>query len=147
MVSLSKDLIGKKLSSYTYTVERQKILEFCLAIGETNPIYTNQEAARQAGYEDTPIPPTFQTTFTFWGIPTFMQDIQKLGIDTDHLLHMKEEYTYLRQIYPQTEIIGNMEIADVKIGKMNMVTFRNTFQNQNKEDCIKADMTIVITPA
>ena len=145
MLALSKDLIGKKFEPYTYIVGREKIREFCLSIGETNPIYIDQQTAKQAGFSDTPIPPTFQTAFIFWGMPTFMQDIQELGIDTDHMLHLKEKYDYMRPVYPDAKITAQLEVADVKLGKMNMVTFRSIFLNQKKEACIKAEMTIVIT--
>ena len=45
-MSSVKELIGLELPSYTYTVERGKIREFALAIGDPNPIYYDEEAAR-----------------------------------------------------------------------------------------------------
>lgn len=44
---ISKDLIGTKLDRYEFDVERGKIREFCQAIGETNPIYFDVEAAKK----------------------------------------------------------------------------------------------------
>jgi hypothetical protein len=49
---ISKEAVGKKLDRFDFIVERGKVKEFCLAIGETNPIYFNLEEARKAGYED-----------------------------------------------------------------------------------------------
>lgn len=146
MAELSKDIIGKKLNAYTVTVERGKIREFCQAIGETNPIYLDPEAAKKAGYEDTPIPPTFQTTFTFWGYQAIWDDMRAVGIDTDRLLHLKEDYTYLKPVYPGTEIKAEATISDVKVGKMNTVTFKSVFSNTSGEALIKAEMAIVIRP-
>lgn len=146
MAELSKDLIGRKLEPFSVTVERGKIKEFCKAIGETNPIYFDAEEAKKAGFEDSPIPPTFQTSFTFWGYETFWEDLEAMGIDTKRLLHMKEEYEYLKPIYPGNTITIAGEVVDVKVGKMNMVTMANSFKNENNEECIKAEMAIVIRP-
>ncbi len=146
MTALSKDLIGKKLDPYTFTVERGKIKEFCKAIGETNPIYLDPAAAKAAGFADTPIPPTFQTTFMFWGYPKIWDDMRSVGIDTNRLLHMKEEYTYHKPLYPGVEVHAQPEISDVKVGKMDMVTFRSVMKNEQGETLIEAEMAVVIRP-
>ncbi len=146
MPELSKDLVGKKMASFSVDVERGKIKEFCKAIGETNAIYFDPEEAKKAGFEDTPIPPTFQTSFTFWGYEGFWEDLEAMGIDTKRLLHMKEEYEYLKPIYPGDTITVQGEVVDVKTGKMDMVTMRNVYTNKNNEECIRAEMAIVIRP-
>lgn len=145
-MALSKDIVGRKLADYSVAVERGKIKEFCKAIGETNPIYLDQEAARKAGYDDTPIPPTFQTSFVFWGYETFWQDVEDMGIDVKRLLHMKEEYTYHKPVYPGMVMSASGEVTDVKIGKMDMVTFSTTYKNEQGEPCIDAEMAIVMRP-
>ena len=146
MPELSKDIIGTKLATYNFTVDRGKVKEFCKAIGETNPIYLDQKAAKEAGFEDTPIPPTFQTCCNFWGYDTFWEDVQNMGIDTNRLLHMKEEYDYIKPVYPGVTLTVTGEVSDVKIGKMNMVMFKTKFANESGESMIEAEMGIVIRP-
>jgi hypothetical protein len=142
---ISKDAVGKKLDRFDFVVERGKVKEFCIAIGETNPIYFDVEAAKKEGYEDTPVPPTFQTAIQFWGYPKIWDDMNALGIDIKRLLHLKEEYTYLKPIYPGL-MWAQSEVVDVKTGKMDMVTFRTTYHNAKNEPCIQAEMAIVIRP-
>lgn len=144
--TLSKDIIGRKFDKFNFTVERGKVQEFCKAIGETNPIYLDPKAAKEAGFDDTPIPPTFQTVFTFWGYPKFWEDMTAMGIDITRLLHMKEEYTYLKPIYPGNTISADGGVVDVKTGKMDMVTFKNVYSNEKGEVCIEAEMGIVMRP-
>ncbi len=146
MAELNKDIVGKKLAPFTFHVERGKVREFCLAIGETNPIYLDQSAAQAAGFSDTPVPLTFQTAFTFWGYPKFWTDLEALGIDVKKLLHLKEEYTYHRPIYPGTTVHCRMEVIDVKTGKMNMATFKGVFADENGVPYIESEMAIVIRP-
>ncbi|MDH5656680.1 MAG: MaoC family dehydratase N-terminal domain-containing protein, partial [Spirochaetia bacterium] len=145
-MDLSKDIIGHKLNPLPFTVERGKLREFCLAIGETNPIYTDPEAARSEGFRDTPVPPTFQTVFVFWGYPEIWNDMKSLGIDVERLLHMKEQYHYHHPVYPGDEITPEGSVEDVKTGKMDMVTFHTVYKNQEGQTCIEARMSIVLRP-
>lgn len=145
-MELSKDIIGRKMKSYVFPVERGKIREFCIAIGETNPIYMDQESAVKEGFRDTPIPPTFQTVFQFWGYPEIWDDMRSLGIDTDRLLHTKEDYTYFEPIYPGDAIHTDPEVVDVKTGKLDIITFRTHYTNQHGKLCIEAKMSIILRP-
>ena len=43
----------------TYAVGREKIREYALAVGETNPLHLDLEAARAAGHADLVAPPMF----------------------------------------------------------------------------------------
>jgi hypothetical protein len=147
MAELSKDIVGRKMEPFTFTVERGKVKEFLQAIGETNAIYHDVNAAKAAGYTDTPVPLTFQTAFTFWGYgDKFWSDLDSFGIDTKRLLHMKEEYTYFEPIYPGVTVSCQVEVIDVKVGKMNMVTFKNTYSDGKGKVFIEAEMAIVIRP-
>ncbi len=80
-MAITKDIVGKKLDRFDFTVERGKIKEFCLAINEKNPIYFSVEEAKKAGYSDVPAPPTFPTVIMFWGYPKIWNDMAELGID------------------------------------------------------------------
>ena len=56
-MQLDKKLIGHKFNAFTTTVEAGKIRLFCKAIGEEDPIYVDEEAAKKAGYRAIPAPP------------------------------------------------------------------------------------------
>src|SRR5690349_5952936 len=99
-MAINREMIGKALSPTTFEVERGKIREFASAIGDTNPIYHEIEAAREAGYADLPIPPTFPTTFSNWGKKAKDAPAEDLGFPFARVLHGEEEYTYLAPIYP-----------------------------------------------
>ncbi len=51
-------------------MERGRLRMFAAAIGETDPIYTDVEAARAAGHPDLPVPPTFSLRTRVWSRPT-----------------------------------------------------------------------------
>lgn len=56
---LDKNKIGHNFPTFTVTVERRWLRSFAKAIGESNPIYMDENAACEAGYRTLPAPPTF----------------------------------------------------------------------------------------
>src|SRR6266702_5476368 len=73
--------IGQSFPPFTIEVERCKIHELALAIGDPNPIYHSREAAQQAGYKDVPLFPTAPTMFGFWGNTKFGSQLMSIGIN------------------------------------------------------------------
>src|SRR5437660_7310806 len=109
-----KSKVGQSFSPFTFEVERGKIRELALAIGDDNPIYQSKEAAQAAGYPDVPIYPTSPTTFAFWGNRQMVSQLSSLGINLMRVLHGEEEYEYLVPIYPADTLTGVMKLVDSK---------------------------------
>ncbi len=64
-MALNRDFVGRSYPSGSpYEVSRVKIKEFAAAIGDSNPIYRDREAARAAGHPDVVAPPTFPIVFS-----------------------------------------------------------------------------------
>src|SRR5437879_13566954 len=93
-----KSKIGQSFPPFTIEVERGKIRELALAIGDENPIYPSREAVQAAGYDDVPLFPTAPTMFTFWGISKLAGQLVKLGVNVMGILHGEKEYAYLAAI-------------------------------------------------
>jgi len=62
-VAIETKAVGKTFPPTTYAVGREKVKEYALAVGETNPIHLDHEAARKAGYADVVAPPMFAVVF------------------------------------------------------------------------------------
>jgi len=56
---IDRSYIGHKREALTVVVEPFQLRLFAKAIGETNPIYLEEEAAKAAGYRNMLAPPTF----------------------------------------------------------------------------------------
>ena len=114
-----KSKLGMEFHAYTFTVEKEKIAEFAVAVSQKdsreqiNPIYYNEEAAKKAGYQGIPIPPTFPTNTFFWTGGGLMATIKALGIDLNKLLHREEEYEYFGIIYAGDVITRKMKVIDM----------------------------------
>jgi acyl dehydratase len=141
--------LGHGFPPFTIEVERSKMHELALAIGDNNPIYHSREAAQAAGYRDVPLFPTAPTIFNFWGNTAFGEQLAEAGIDVMRILHREEEYNYLAAIYPGDILTGIATIVDGKSrrGKdgstMDIVTTETRYTNQRDEHVLTARTTVV----
>ena len=62
-LEFDRSLLGKEHVAGPFQVTRELVHKFCNAIGETNPLHTDEAAARQAGYGGVLAPPTMCTIF------------------------------------------------------------------------------------
>lgn len=146
---VKREMIGQPLTPFVFEVERGKIREFATAIGDTNPIYHHLEAAQAAGYPDLPIPPTFPTTFAYWGRRANNAPEDDLGFPHARVLHGEEEYTYLAPIHAGDTLTGVRQLADVqekqgKLGKMEIATLKTVYTNQHGQEVLHARTTAVV---
>src|SRR5437899_1598968 len=56
--------IGKTYPACEYEVCKEKIREYATAVGETEPVYHDAEAARAAGFRDVVAPPMFAVVYS-----------------------------------------------------------------------------------
>jgi acyl dehydratase len=67
-----EDVVGRPTGAATIHVERGPVNKFAQAITDPNPVYQSVDAAREAGFENIPAPPTFTFAAAHWG--TFPED-------------------------------------------------------------------------
>lgn len=137
-MSAIKDLIGLELTPYTYSVEKGKIRELAAAIGDPNPIYYDEEAAKSEGYDGIPIPLTFLQVIDLWGGYSFEQKCQKLNLNPVKILHGEQGYEFFKPIYADDVLTVSGKVADVKVkqgssGGMNLITLEFEYRNQYNE--------------
>lgn len=145
-----KSKIGQSFPPFTIEVERGKIRELALAIGDDNPIYQSREAAQAAGYPDVPLYPTSPTTFTFWGNTKMVSQLMSLGIHVMRILHGEEEYEYLAPIYPGDTLTGVMTLLDGKTrqgqagSSMDILTIGISYTNQHGQSVLNAREVVIV---
>jgi len=144
-----KSKIGQSFPPFTFEVERGKVRELALAIGDDNPIYQSKENAQAAGYPDVPLYPTSPTTFAFWGNRNMVDQLASLGINLMHILHGEEEYDYLAPIYPGDILTGVMRFVDAKSrhtqgGSMDILNLEIDYTNQHDTLVLKARQVVIV---
>ncbi len=134
-----KSKVGISFPPFSIEVERSKIHELALAIGDDNPIYHSRQAAQAAGYKDVPLFPTAPTMFSFWGHTDLPDQLASTGINVMRILHGEEEYEYLSPIYPGDVLTGVTKIVDGKTrGKMDILLTETRYTNQNNQPVLVA---------
>lgn len=142
--------VGQSFPPFHIEVERCKIQELALAIGDENPIYTSREAAQAAGYRDIPLFPTAPTIFNFWGNAQLNEQLRSTGLEIERILHGEEEYEYLAPIYPGDKLTGTTAIASGKSrrGKdgsgMDIVTLETRYSNQDQQEVLVARTMVIV---
>jgi acyl dehydratase len=81
-----------------YRVGREKIREFCEAIGADDQAYLDPEAARKLGYPDVVAPPTFAIVLTNSGVRQLVED-PELALDFSRVVHGDQRFAYHRPIH------------------------------------------------
>jgi acyl dehydratase len=143
---LDKSKIGHEFTSFSADVEKGRLKFFAKAIGETNPIYTDEAAALEAGYPSLPAPPTFPMVLDM-DAPEDMPILDVLNIDISKILHGSQEFEYFAPICAGDHIAITSRIADMfdkKGGALEFVVSENTYTNQNGQLVAKATSTLVV---
>src|SRR5260370_31751372 len=92
-MAVNTSAIGKTYDPATYAVGREKIREYAAAVGETNPLHLDVEAARAAGYADVVAPPMFAVVYGARAVGPAIFD-PEVGIDFPRMLHAGQEFVW-----------------------------------------------------
>ncbi len=106
---LDKSLIGRESEPVVPEVEKGAIRRFVEAIGDPNPIYADEEAARAAGFPGLVAPPTFPAALA-------ANERFRHGLDlgTRVLLHSEQQIEYGRALVAGDRITVKSRVADVQ---------------------------------
>lgn len=131
---IDKKHIGKVLPSFTATAEAGQLRFFAKSIGETNPIYSDEQAARDAGHPALPLPPTFLFSLEFTQPSKAWRD--ELGIVPSRILHGEQSFDYHRMAYAGDVLRFDSRIGDIydkKGGALEFVVRETRVTNQRGE--------------
>lgn len=143
-MALNTGLIGKEYpSSQVYEVGREKIREFATSIGDEDPIYHDEAAAKAAGYPDIIGPPTFLTVLNFRYSPQVIGD-PDLGLDYSRVVHGEQEYTLHQPVVPGMRLIGRPRIVDISAkGSNEFLTIEAEIETEDGAKVATARSVIV----
>lgn len=106
-------------------VERGRLRFFAHSIGETDPVYSDLEAARNAGHRDLPVPPTFFFSLSLERRPGPFGYLVELGVDMNHILHGEQQFEYHAMAYAGDTLTLVEAVTDVAVkrgGAMTLIT-------------------------
>jgi acyl dehydratase len=104
--------IGHEIGSSVLSIEHSRLRFFARAIGETNPVYTDVAAARDAGYADLPAPPTFLFAAEMDSGAMFNL-LGLVGVPLERVLHGEQNFEYFGPVVAGDTVTVSSRIKDI----------------------------------
>ena len=141
---VNTDAIGKTYPVSTYAVGREKVREYAAAVGETDPLYHDVEAARAAGYADVVAPPMFAVVYAGRSVIPALFD-PELSINFSMLVHGAQEFRWGPVVVAGDEIETTAKVAEVsERGGLGFFVFESVSENQRGETVCSGTWTNIV---
>jgi len=136
--------VGKTYEPTLYAVGREKVKEFALATGETNPLHLDHEVARAAGHRDVVAPPMFAVVYGVAGLGPALFD-PEVGIDFALLVHGGQQFKWGPLVVAGDEVTTSVSVASIEERAGNgFYVFESVSVNQDGHTvCVGTWMNIV----
>lgn len=126
---MRREAIGRESAAKTVEVEKGAIIKFAEAIGDDNPVYCDEEAARGTRYGGLIAPPTFLRSVTA------PRPEYPFEAPFTRVLDGGSDWEYFEPVRPGDRITAVARIEDVterngRIGLMLISTIVVTYTNQ-----------------
>jgi acyl dehydratase len=146
-MTVNAQAIGKTYAPSTYAVGREKVREYAYAVGETNPLYLDHEAAREAGYPDLVAPPMFAVVFAGRAVAPALLD-PDVGLDFAHMVHGSQEFRWGPLVIAGDEITTTTTVKEIaERGGMGFYVFETESTNQRDETVCTGTWTNIVRGA
>ncbi len=155
------EVVGRSTGRSTVTIERGPLNRFATAVTESSPIYQRADAAREAGFDDVPAPPTyFFSAAGYWGAfpdqqptdqpkgnPT-MEIIGGLMAKGGMVLHGEQEFEYHRPLVVGERVHGEGKVVDIyekesKGRTMTFVVTENVYRDDAGDPVLTTRMNLI----
>jgi acyl dehydratase len=125
--------VGKRYAPSTYAVGREKIREYAAAVGETNPLHFDLEAARAAGHPDLVAPPMFAVVYGLRAVAPAIFD-PEVGINFAMMVHAGQEFSWGPLVVAGDEVTTRASVKDIAERRaMTFYVFETVSENQRGE--------------
>jgi acyl dehydratase len=149
-------MVGKQVGRQTAVVYAKEAQRFAAAVGDLNPLYFDDEAARAQGYKGVIAPPMF--------LPQVLQGVTQLdslredgvplqgGSDiplrAERLMAGGEDYEFLSAFYPGDTItaethIQNIEEKSGRSGRFVLITRETLYTNQDGDVVARGRFSVI----
>jgi len=132
---IDKRFIGHSLPAFSVPVEAGRLRFFAKATGQTDPVYSDEAAARAAGHPALPVPPSFLFCLEMESPdPAAIRNL--LGMDYRSLLHGEQRFSYHALAHAGDTLTFRQRIEDIydkKGGALEFVVRQTEVTNQRDE--------------
>ncbi len=139
---INPSIAGTDLGEVRFPIERSKLAELSRAYGDDDPVWHDAEAARAAGFDTLPTPPTATILGDHWRPGGIVELAREIGADPARLLHGEASWELLQPIAPGDELVARQRVESVKTregkrgGTMTIVTLETEFVNAKRGEVV-----------
>src|SRR4051794_13670203 len=138
------EAVGKTYPPVTYAVGREKIREYARAVGETNPVHLDVEAARAAGHPDVVAPSMFAVVYSAPAVGPGIFD-PEVGIDFAMMVHGGQEFRWGKRVVAGDEITTTATVKDIAERAGNgFYVFESRSVNQDGDEVCVGTWTNIV---
>lgn len=136
--------VGKSYEPTLYAVGREKIKEYASAVGESNPIHLDVQAARAAGYADVVAPPMFAVVYSSAAVGPPIFD-PELEINFAMMVHGGQAFEWGPLVVAGDEITTTVSVKDIadRAG-LGYYVFESISTNQRGEQVCRGTWTQIV---
>jgi acyl dehydratase len=136
--------VGKTYPPTVYAVGREKIREYALAVGETNALHLDPDAARAAGHRDVVAPPMFCVVYSSPSIGPALFD-PEVGINFAMMVHGGQEFVWGPLVVAGDEITTTLSVKSIEERAGNgFFVFESQSVNQDGETVCTGTWTNIV---
>jgi len=136
--------VGKQYPPFEYEVGREKVREYANAVGESDPVHHDPEAARAAGFRNVVAPPMFCVVYSAGAMGPAILD-PEIGINLMLMVHGGQEFQWGEPVCAGDTITTTARLADVsEKNGMTFYVFESESKNQEGQTTVKATWTNIV---
>jgi acyl dehydratase len=136
--------VGKTFPPTVYAVGREKIREYAHAVGETNPLHLDLDAARDAGHADLVAPPMFAVVYGLPAVAPALFD-PEVGVNFAMLVHGAQEFDWGPLVVAGDEISTSVSVKAIdQRGELGFYVFESVSENQRGQQVCRGTWTNIV---
>lgn len=144
---VDRSAVGRVFAPVKAQVEPGRLRYFLNTLGEHNPVYRDEAAARAAGYAAMPVPPTYLFCLEMMDAENPFDFLELLKIDLARVLHGEQRFDYLAPVMVGDTLTFQSrvtEVVDKKGGALTFITVVTAVTNQRGTHVADTSRTIVV---
>ncbi len=153
VLGFDRTVVGVEVETGSFEVTKEAILNFCKAVGETNPLYTDEEAAKAGPFGSLVAPPTFYAVGRLRGGGSLDPQVTLGGTRINELKEYRQfnagqHCAFFAPMRPGDTITAKNQVADVyektgRTGRMVFIVRRTSYYNQDGDKVAEVDQSMV----
>lgn len=153
----AKAVIGKETKHYLGEITLRDIQRYAITVGETNPIYFDEEFARRTPYRGIIAPPNMLPAIINWGIGPGEEELnpdgtemreERVPLKVKRVMGGGQELEFLVPVRPGDRFTLTTKIKDIyqregRTGPLVFTVTENLFTNQKNEPVLRCTQTVI----